>query len=131
MKISAILLSGSLALALGLPVIGLAQQDPAQAPTTAPSGEYHHHGGGMMRMMQNLNLTPQQQTQIQQIMQQYRQQHPRGSEPDQASRQALHQQIMKVLTPAQQAQLKQNMQNMRKMHAENGGSEPQPSASPI
>ena len=126
MKLPAIFLTGTLALALGLPIIGSAQQAPAQAPATAPTGEYHHHGG-WMRMMQNLNLTPQQQTQIQQIMQQYRQQHPQGSEPDKASRQALHQQIMNVLTPAQQAQLKQNMQKMHNMHRDD---EPQPTSSP-
>ncbi len=128
MKLPAIFLTSTLALALGLPIIGSAQQTPAtQAPATAPSGEYHHHGGGWMRMTQNLNLTPQQKTQIQQIMDQYHQQHPRGSEPDQASRQALHQQIMNVLTPAQQAQLKKNMEQMHKMHS---GGEPEPTASP-
>ena len=115
MKLSPILLSGALALAMGLPIAGCAQQTPAQAPVSSPAGEHHHHNG-MMRMLRGVNLTPQQKTQLQNMMQQYHQSHPKGSAPDPAARKALHQQMMNVLTPAQQAQVKQNMQQMRSMH---------------
>ena len=114
MKLSPILLSGALALAMGLPIAGCAQQTPAQAPVSSPAGEHHH--GGMMRMLRGVNLTDQQKTQLQNMMQQYRQAHPKGSTPDPQARKALHQQMMSVLTPAQQAQVKQNMQQMRAMH---------------
>jgi Spy/CpxP family protein refolding chaperone len=66
-------------------------------------------GGPMGR----LNLTDQQRTQIHQLMQQYRQAHPRGSAFDPQAREQLRQQILSVLTLQQQTQLKQNMQQWR------------------
>ncbi len=78
-----------------------------------------------MRMFKGINLTDQQRTQVTQLMQQYRDKHPKGSTPDPAGRKALRQQMMNVLTPDQQAQVKQNMSQMRERRAE-----PAPTASP-
>ena len=67
--------------------------------------------GGMMQRFASLNLSDAQKTQIQNLMTQFRQAHPKGSAPDPAARQALRQQIMNVLTPQQQAQLQQEMKD--------------------
>lgn len=77
------------------------------------AGEHmHHHGMMMHRMFQGVNLTAQQKTQIHQLMTQFHQQHPKGSQPDPQARKAMHDQIMNLLTPAQQAQVKANMAKM-------------------
>ena len=81
--------------------------------------------------MRNLNLTSQQQSQIRQLMQQYRAAHPEGSQPDPQARQQLRSQIMNILTPQQQAQFKSDMQRMRSQHPGGDGdafprSTPQP-----
>ncbi|HEV7180710.1 MAG TPA: Spy/CpxP family protein refolding chaperone [Candidatus Baltobacteraceae bacterium] len=134
MKISPILLSGALALAVALPVAGFAQQTPAQPPAGAPAAGHHHNHG--MRMFRGLNLSDQQKAQLQQIRDQYRQSHPEGSAPDRASRKAMHDQMMNVLTPAQQAQLKTNMAQMREHRPAGTGPngtfapEPSPTSSP-
>jgi len=80
----------------------------------------------MMREMRKLNLSSQQQAQIKQIVTQFRQTHPRGTEPSAQDRQQLHQQIMNVLTPAQQAQFKADMQRERQERMPSSGSTPQP-----
>ena len=80
----------------------------------------------MMREMRKLNLSSQQQAQIKQIVTQFRQTHPRGTEPSVQDRQQLHQQIMNVLTPAQQAQFKADMQRERQERMPSTGSTPQP-----
>jgi Spy/CpxP family protein refolding chaperone len=132
MKLSPFLLSGALAVAIGLPIVGCAQQAPAQSQSGASQGAYGHHRHGM-RWLQGVNLTDQQKQQIQNLMQQYRQAHPQGSQPDPQARQQLRQQVMNVLTPAQRAQVEQNMQKMRSERDERGGegsAAPSPSASP-
>lgn len=129
MKLSPFLLSGALAVAIGLPIVGCAQQAPAQSQPGASQGAYGHHHGGM-RWMQGLNLSDQQKQQIQTLMQQYRQAHPRGSQPDPQARQQLQQQIMNVLTPAQRTQAQANMEKMkqeRQEREENGTPAPTPS----
>ena len=120
MKLSPILLSGALAVAMSLPIVGCAQQTSAQSPATSHVSGHNHHRG-MMRMFRGINLSDQQKTQIQQIMQQYRQAHPEGSQPDPDARKAMRQQLMSVLTPDQQAQVKANLQKMR---AERNGQRP-------
>ena len=70
--------------------------------------------------LRGVNLSDQQKTQIKQIMDQFRQAHPRGSAPDPQARQQLRQQIMNVLTTDQQAQVKANFQQMRQRHQEQG-----------
>ena len=89
-----------------------------------------------MRLLKGVNLSDQQKTQIQQIMQQYRQAHPQGSLTDpQARKQASQQlraQLMNVLTPSQQAQVKQNMQQLREQRQQReqrGENEPSPEPS--
>ncbi len=137
MKLSPIFLSGALAVAMGLPIVGCAQQTPAQTPASSPLSREHHRGG-MMRMFRGINLSDQQRTQIQQIMQQYRQQHPKGSQPDPNARKAMRQQVMSVLTPDQQTQVKANMAKMRASRAQSQGNpnsnvfpaQPAPTSSP-
>lgn len=115
--------------ALALPLGALAQQAAPPAGANAPAqpgGRQGHHHRGMMRMLHNLNLTTQQQSEIKQIMDNFRQAHPMGSPPDRQAREQLRTQIMNVLTPAQQTQLKQEMQQMReRRHDEDGGPQPQ------
>ena len=85
-----------------------------------------------MRAMRGLNLSTQQQSQIQQLVQQYRQTHPRGSTPDPQSRKDLRTKVMAVLTPAQQAQLKTQMEQRQSQSGRerNGNRFPRPSPSP-
>jgi Spy/CpxP family protein refolding chaperone len=114
-------------LALAAPAVVLAQQaGPATAPAAGQQWQGHSHG--MMRMMQNLNLSDAQKSQIQQIMQKFRQSHAQGVRPTQAERDQVHQQVMNVLTPAQRTQFQQNLQQMRREHEDRGGapSTPQP-----
>ncbi len=122
------LVPAALATALAVPVIGFAQVQPSPAPLQ--QGQRHH--GGFMREMRSLNLSPQQQSQIQQLVQQYRQAHPRGSAPDRQARKELRTKIMAVLTPAQQAQLKTEMQQRESQSGRGRNSDrfPQPSPSP-
>ncbi len=58
--------------------------------------------------MRAIALTDQQKAQIHQLIEQYRQSHPRGSAPDPEARRQLHEEIHNVLTPQQQAQLQQS-----------------------
>jgi Spy/CpxP family protein refolding chaperone len=108
MKLTPILLTGTLAAAIGFPFAAWAQQTPGQYPSYGQGGQ---RGGGM-RWLEGINLTDQQKQQIQQLVSQYRQSHPRSSGPDPQSRQQLEQQIMNILTPDQQKQAQQNLQNM-------------------
>ena len=84
-----------------------------------------------MRGMRELNLTPQQQSQIRQLMQQYRQAHPRGSAPDPQARKQLRDKVMAVLTPAQQQQFKTEMSQRRSEYQRGRDRFPAPSPSPI
>ncbi|MBV8638099.1 MAG: hypothetical protein JO322_08420 [Candidatus Eremiobacteraeota bacterium] len=129
MKLSPFLLSGALAVAIGLPIVGCAQQAPAQSQPGASQGAYGHHHGGM-RWLAGVNLSDQQKQQIQTLMQQYRQAHPRGSQPDPQARQQLQQQVMNVLTPDQRAQVQANMQKMKQEHQEREENGAAPSPTP-
>ncbi len=122
-----VVIPAAAAAALILPSTAFAQQAPsAPAPASSPGQWQGHRGhGGYMRMMRGLNLSDQQHARIRQIMQQYRQAHPRGSRPDPQARAQLRTQIMNVLTPQQQTQLKQQMQQMRERRAETAPT-PQP-----
>ena len=79
----------------------------------------------MMWMVQTLGLSQQQQGQIKTLMANYKQAHPKGSQPDPAARAQLRNQILAVLTPEQRAKFEQERQNWRKQHPR-----PAPSASP-
>lgn len=122
MKLTPLLMSGVIALAMSLPIVGCAQQ--ANDQTSAPHGARGHHG--MMAAMRGVNLSDQQKAQIKQITDQYRQAHPEGSAPDPAARKAMRDQVMSVLTPDQQAQFKTNLEAMRAHRSSN----PQPQATP-
>lgn len=125
-----VIMPAAMAAALIVPAAVLAQQapDPSTSPAAGQQWQREHHGGGMMRMFRDLNLSDQQKTQIQQIMQQYRQAHPRGSAPDPQARKQMRDQIMNVLTPQQRTQLQQEMQRFRQEHEGEGGAPatPQP-----
>src|SRR5215469_13721536 len=113
MKLSPFLLSGALAIAIGLPVAGCAQQSPAQSqPGAQQQGAFGHHRGGM-RFLQGVNLSDQQKQQIKTIMDQYRQAHPAGSQPDPNARKQMRDQIMNVLTPDQRTQVQANMEKAK------------------
>lgn len=90
-------------------------QNPAVYQGPMRHGGHRHHG--FMGLLHGVNLSAQQKSQIKQIMQQYRQAHPRGSQTDAAarkqSRRQLRAQIMNVLTPEQRTQVDQNMKQMR------------------
>jgi Spy/CpxP family protein refolding chaperone len=122
-----------MATALVVPAIGFAQVQPAPGQTQQETGSQRHHGGGF-RFLKDLNLSQQQQAQIDQIRQQYRQAHPKGSARDPQAMKDMRDKMMAVLTPAQQAQLKADMQKRRAGSGRNGGngqnSFPQPAPSP-
>ena len=128
------LVPAALVTALAVPATGFAQVQPAQGQLSPAQGqgERHRGGFGFMREMRELNLSAQQQSQIQQLVQSYRQAHPRGSAPDPQARKDLRTKIMAVLTPAQQAQLKADEQKRRDEFGNRGGRNrgPFPQASP-
>jgi len=126
MKLQATALAGLLAAGLAVPA--LAQNQPQPPPPAAQS----QHGDWMMRRFSDLNLTDSQKSQIQSLMQNYRQAHPRGSAPDPDARKQLREQINALLTPDQQAQLKADEAKMRARRQGNDTSNvpPAPAATP-
>ncbi|MBC5816659.1 MAG: hypothetical protein GIW97_08970 [Candidatus Eremiobacteraeota bacterium] len=91
-----------------------AGEGAGEKPNGAEAGEAPggaEHGGRMMQRFAALNLSAQQQTQIQSLIAQFRQAHPQGSPRDPQAMQTLRSQINAVLTPAQQQQLKGMEQN--------------------
>lgn len=116
------LVPAALAATLVAPVVASAQQSPQTQNQPAAQGQRHRGGFGWMREMRSLNLTATQQSQIKQLMQQYRQAHPRGSAPDRQAREQLRTKIMAILSPAQQAQLKTEMQQARARFGNGNGS---------
>ncbi|HZV78663.1 MAG TPA: hypothetical protein VFF60_03510 [Candidatus Binatus sp.] len=114
------------ALSLAAPALVLA--DSASGSNSNPSttnsqpgatpGSYRHHGMGAM--LKSLNLTPQQQEQIKTLINNYKQAHPEGSQPDPAAKQQLHQQILNVLTPEQRTKLEQEKAQWKQHHVEQG-----------
>ena len=129
MSIRSIFISAALAGAIALPTAAFAQQaPPAPASSAHPWGRQgHHHRGGFMHMFRSLNLSDQQKTQIRQIMQQFRQAHPAGSQPDPQARKQMRDQVMNVLTPQQRQQLQTEMQQR---HERAGNREPAPQSTP-
>ena len=115
MKLPNLLTTGALVALLAVPLVATAQQAPS--PPGAPAQGGHRHGMGMQRF-RNLNLTQQQQTQIESLMKQFHESHPAGSPPDRQAREQLHQQIDAILTPAQRATLKADRAKMRSERSE-------------
>jgi len=126
MKLQATVLAGLLAAGLSLPVVAQAQQGPPPPPPQS------QHGDWMMRRFSDLNPTDAQKSQIQTLMQNYRQAHPRGSTPDPDARKQLRAQIDAVLTPDQRAQLKADEAKMRAQRQGNDTNNlpPAPGATP-
>lgn len=134
----------ALGAALLAPVAVFAQQAaPAPANAQQSQGVYqgpmrgarHHRRHGFMRLMRGVTLSDQQKSQMKQVMQQFRQAHPRGSLKTAAERKQAHQQLraqmMNILTPQQRTQVQQNMQQMRARWAQrHGQGAPNPQASP-
>jgi Spy/CpxP family protein refolding chaperone len=117
MNISRLFIGGLLACSLVVPIAGLAQVTPAPYPTSAnatppPGSRQHGHRGMFMEAMKGITLSDQQKTQIQQLMEQFRQQHPRGSPRDPQAMKQFHDALFNVLTPQQQTQFKANLQTI-------------------
>ncbi|MGC1381115.1 MAG: hypothetical protein WA814_08850 [Candidatus Baltobacteraceae bacterium] len=112
MKIN-LLTIGGLAVALAMPLGVCAQQTQqappaqAQARTTPSEAKIQHR---WQKRLGSLNLSGQQQQQIQSLIDQYSRSHPEGSPRDRDAAHALRQQIMGVLTSDQQGQLRAQMQ---------------------
>lgn len=115
MKIASI---AALLAALTMPVAVSAQvtQPPVQSQgqTNQAAHEYHR----WTKWLSGINLSAQQQQQVQHLLDQFNSTHPAGSPKDRAGARALHEQIMGVLTPAQQAQFQQAMQARRAQHGQ-------------
>jgi len=134
------LIPAALVAAVIVPSVGLAQQTQpqpdaqVQPQSAAPlqAARVRRHRGFFMQALRSVGLSDQQKTQIQQLVAQYRQAHPRGSAPDRQARKELRTKIMAVLTPAQQAQLKTEMQQRESQSGRGRNSDrfPQPSPSP-
>jgi Spy/CpxP family protein refolding chaperone len=128
MKLQATVLAGLIAAGLALPAVAQDQQPPA-----APA-QSQQHGDRMMHRFDNLNLSDQQKSQLQTLMQNYRQAHPRGSTPDPDARKQLRDQIDAVLTPDQRAQLKADEEKFRAQRQQRNATTnvpPAPTATPI
>ena len=114
MSISRILGTAAFLASLAVPVTALAQQaPPAPAATFAPGARAHHghrHGGGMRKALRSLNLSPAQQTQIDQVFAQARQNRSSDPATRKANRAQIRSRIEAILTPAQRAQLKATLQ---------------------
>jgi Spy/CpxP family protein refolding chaperone len=131
MRIRFFALASALAIFPVLSLPALAQQSAPPAgqaqgsPATTPSADKLQRR--YARMFGKLNLTSQQQQQIQSYVATYAQAHPEGSPRDRQATKALRDQIMGSLTADQQAQFKQQMQALREQR-QAGGQAQQPGA---
>ncbi len=89
----------------------VAQQPSTQAP--APQGQAAHEYRRWTKRLTGINLSTQQQQQVQGLLDQFASQHPAGSPRDEAGSHALRDRIFAVLNPQQQAQLQQTIQAMK------------------
>jgi Spy/CpxP family protein refolding chaperone len=82
-----------------------------------------------MNMVRSLGLSDAQKTQIKTMVQQYREEHPKGSAQDKQARKALRRQVLGILTPQQRDQLQEER---RQHHSEQqpGGFAPTPTPLP-
>ena len=117
----------ALAAALSLPVAVSAQQAPAPPVMQGPAGTqatpkiYRRWS----RLLNGVNLSNQQHSQIQTLLDQYAQAHPAGSQRVPGAGRQLRDQIFGILTPDQQTQVRQNMQSMRAQHQQRRQQTPQ------
>lgn len=110
----------ALAAALSFPIAVSAQQAPPQpAVQQAPAGT--QQGTPKVykrwsRLLNGVNLSNQQHGQIQNLLDQYAQAHPAGSQRVHGAARQLHDQIFGILTQQQQTQVQQNIQQNRAEH---------------
>jgi periplasmic protein CpxP/Spy len=131
MKLQATVLAGLMVASLTIPAVAQQQQ---QSPPSGQPQQYQRGGSDwMMRRFSDLNLTDQQKSQIQTIMQNFRQAHPPGSPPDPDARKQLRDQINAVLTPDQRTKLQADEAKFRAQRQRNDttNSAPAPTATPI
>lgn len=106
--------------ALSLPVAVSAQQAPPQPVTQqAPAGTQQATPKvyrKWSRLLNGVNLSNQQHDQIQNLLDQYAQAHPVGSQRVTGAARQLHDQIFGILTQQQQAQVQQNVQRAKAEH---------------
>jgi len=83
--------------------------------TTTPgtTGQPDHRGFGLRKLMQGITLSDTQQQQIDQLTQQFRQEHQPGTPRDPQAMQTLRTSVENVLTPAQRTQFENNIAEMR------------------
>jgi Spy/CpxP family protein refolding chaperone len=143
MNISRLFFGGLLACSLVVPIAGLAQVTPAPNATSANAtpppgspGQRHGRHGMFMEAMKGITLSDPQKTQIQQLIEAFRQQHPRGSPRDPQAMKQFHDALLNVLTAQQQTQFKANVQairdrmGQRRMPGTGGSFAPTPSPVP-
>ena len=137
MKFTKFIVCASLASALAWPLAALAQQDQQPPQGAAPQAQGAQPEAPRERVtpseavmqrrwgrhLNTLNLSTQQQQQIQSLISQYAKAHAAGSPLDLEARHTLEQQIYGLLTPDQQNQLRQERQEMRQQRAEQNGSQ--------
>jgi Spy/CpxP family protein refolding chaperone len=92
---------------------GVSTQSQVAGPGAQTPSAFSANHAGFMRALHGINLSDQQRSQIMQLMQQYRQAHPRGSAIDPQARQQLTQAVSNVLTPQQRTQFEQNLAQPR------------------
>ncbi len=118
MSISRFLGGAAFLASLAIPATALAQQTPPPATATfapgAPAHHGHRHGGGLRKALRSLNLSAAQQTQIDQVFAQARQNRSTDPATRKANRAQLRSRIDAILTPAQRAQLKTMLQRNRR-----------------
>jgi opacity protein-like surface antigen len=99
--------------ALSMPIAVSAQvtQPPVQGQqqTSQAAHEYHR----WTKRLAGINLSSQQQQQVQHLLDDFAARHPAGSPRDSEGARVLHEQILGVLTPQQQAQYQQEIQARR------------------
>lgn len=108
---------GVLAVVLALPLAVSAQQNQPPPPGQTQQGPVTPNESVMQhrwaKRLGGVNLSSQQQQQIQSIVHQYSQAHPEGSPRDPQGARDMRRQIMGVLSPDQQNQYHQQMQQRR------------------
>ena len=110
----------ALAAALSLPIaVGAQQAAPQPATQQAPAGAQQATPKvyrRWSRLLNGVNLSNQQHNQIQNLLDQYAQAHPAGSQRVRGAARQLHDQIFGILTQQQQTQVQQNVQQVRAEH---------------
>ncbi|MGA8533256.1 MAG: hypothetical protein WB615_04020 [Candidatus Tumulicola sp.] len=119
--------------ALLLPGAVSAQEVQQQPPPPQTQGQRGDQSASIYRrwtkQLNGINLSTQQQQQVQRLLDQFAAQHPAGSPRDHAGVRALGEQIFGVLNPQQQAQLHQNIEALkarRRQHHMQEQGQPQP-----